>query len=59
MQCDPEVKDTEDPTQHLRFTALVHINGDLVGKGLGTNKNQAKLEAHRNGLINVCPQLLE
>ena len=59
MQCDPIVDYKEDLTQQLRFTALVSINGDLVGKGLGANRNQAKLEAHRNGLINVCPQLLE
>lgn len=59
MQCDPIVDYKEDLNQQLRFTAFVSINGDLVGKGLGANKNQAKLEAHRNGLINVCPQLLE
>jgi dsRNA-specific ribonuclease len=56
-QSMPTIEYTEDPQQQLRFKAFVSVNNRLVGVGIGQNKQQAKLEAHKHALNGMCEEL--
>ena len=42
-----------------RFLCSVYINKQLLWKGLGQNKKQAKFLAATQALKNICPELYE
>ena len=51
----PQVEYKEDAAnQASRFEATILINGKVVAIGTGSNKNQAKLDAHKYALLNIA-----
>ncbi len=56
----PQVEYREDAASLAqRFEATLSVNGKVVALGAGSNKNQAKLDAHKYALQNIAKKLYQ
>ena len=53
------IREYSKENSQLKFYCSVRLNGVEVGRGVGSNKKQAKLIASQVGLQNVSPTLYE
>ncbi len=52
-----EVYHEDKSSETMRFICELYINGQLVARGAGSNKQHAKFEASKNGLNAICSDL--